>query len=57
MSSTPEASSFGGIRASFQGVKRPRREADDSFLSNSDVQNAWGLQFNSLTRLHDVVLN
>jgi hypothetical protein len=46
-----------GIRGSFSGVKRPRREADHSPPSGTEVKNAWGYIFTPPIRLHGVVLN
>jgi hypothetical protein len=39
------------------GVKRPRREADHSFLSSAEVKNAWSYTSAPPIRLHGVVLS
>jgi len=40
----------------FLGIKRPRRETDQSLLSSAEVKNAWGYTSTPPVRLHGVVL-
>jgi hypothetical protein len=44
-----------GTRASFSGVKRPAREADNSPPSSAEVKNAWSYTSITPIRLHGVV--
>jgi hypothetical protein len=46
-----------GTRVSFPGVKRPKREADDSPPSSADVKEWVELYLQSPIRLHGMVLS